>query len=92
LYTIIAPGEVEDMLASFLGHYYETGLLPVWSFVGNETNMMIGYHSVPVIVDAFFKGIILNGKPYQQTNTTHETMMQGGELHFVLSNSFTDKK
>lgn len=24
---------------------------------GNETNMMIGYHSVPVIVDAYFKGI-----------------------------------
>lgn len=24
---------------------------------GNETNMMIGYHAVPVIVDAYFKGI-----------------------------------
>lgn len=60
LYTIIAPGEVEDMLASFFGHYYETGLLPVWSFVGNETNMMIAYHSVPVIVDAFFKGIAMD--------------------------------
>ncbi len=57
LYTIMVPDKVEDMIASFLSHYDETGLLPVWSFAGNETNMMIGYHSVPVIVDAFFKGI-----------------------------------
>ncbi len=57
LYTIIVPQEVRDMVQSCFSHYDETGLLPVWSFVGNETNMMIGYHSVPVIVDAYFKGI-----------------------------------
>lgn len=57
LYTIISPNEVVDMVKSMLAHYDETGLLPVWSMVGNETNMMIGYHAVPVIVDAYFKGI-----------------------------------
>ena len=57
LYTILAPKETEDMIKSFLSHYDETGLLPVWSLAGNETNMMIGYHAVPVIVDAYFKGI-----------------------------------
>ncbi|MCW3789010.1 GH92 family glycosyl hydrolase [Plebeiibacterium sediminum] len=57
LYTILVPEKVKDMVASFQSHFNETGLLPVWSFAGNETNMMIGYHSVPVIVDAFFKGI-----------------------------------
>ncbi len=57
LYTLIAPKKVSDFIASFLAHYDETGLLPVWELVGNETNMMIGYHSVPVIVDAYFKGI-----------------------------------
>ncbi|WP_321307912.1 GH92 family glycosyl hydrolase [Marinifilum fragile] len=57
LYTILCPDKVEDFIKSFLIHYDETGLLPVWSMAGNETNMMIGYHAVPVIVDAYFKGI-----------------------------------
>lgn len=57
LYTILCPDKVEDFVKSFLAHYDETSLLPVWSMAGNETNMMIGYHAVPVIVDAYFKGI-----------------------------------
>lgn len=57
LYTIMHPERVSDMMQSLLAHYNETGLLPVWSMQGNETNMMIGYHAIPVIVDAYFKGI-----------------------------------
>lgn len=57
LYTILCPEKVEDFIKSFLAHYEEVGLLPVWSLAGNESNMMIGYHAVPVIVDAYFKGI-----------------------------------
>ncbi|MDY8138395.1 GH92 family glycosyl hydrolase [Aquimarina sp. 2201CG5-10] len=56
LYTIIQSEKVPDMIESILAHYKETELLPVWSMQGNETNMMIGYHAVPVIVDAYFKG------------------------------------
>ncbi|MEI6865330.1 GH92 family glycosyl hydrolase [Flavicella sp.] len=62
LYTILATKETEDMVKSFLSHYDQTGLLPVWSLAGNETNMMIGYHAVPVIVDAYFKGIPMDAK------------------------------
>ena len=40
-----------------LAQYDEYGLLPVWPLCNSETNCMIGYHSVPVIVDAYFKGI-----------------------------------
>jgi predicted alpha-1,2-mannosidase len=57
LFTILHPERVSDMINSLLAHYKETGLLPVWSMQGNETNMMIGYHAVPVVVDAYFKGI-----------------------------------
>lgn len=57
LYTIIQREKSTDFIKSLLAHYQETGKLPVWSMQGNETNMMIGYHSVPVIVDAYFKGI-----------------------------------
>ncbi|UII81156.1 GH92 family glycosyl hydrolase [Flagellimonas sp. CMM7] len=56
LYTLIQPEKVPDMIKSLLAHYTETGILPVWSMQGSETNMMIGYHAVPVIVDAYFKG------------------------------------
>jgi predicted alpha-1,2-mannosidase len=33
------------------------GILPVWQFQGRETWTMIGYHAVPVIADAYMKGI-----------------------------------
>lgn len=47
------------MIQSMLAHYDQSvdHLLPVWSLCGNETWCMIGYHSVPVIVDAYLKGI-----------------------------------
>ena len=71
LYTIVCPENVEDFISSFLAHYDETGLLPVWSMAGNETNMMIGYHSVPVIVDAYFKGIKMDAeKAYEACKST----------------------
>lgn len=57
LYTILHPKRASSMINSLLAHYKETGLLPVWSMQGNETNMMIGNHAIPVIVDAYFKGI-----------------------------------
>ncbi|MDO5571795.1 MAG: GH92 family glycosyl hydrolase [Bacteroidales bacterium] len=57
LLTYTQPKRVNDMIESFLAHYREHGMLPVWNFYGNETDMMIGYHSVPVIVDAYLKGV-----------------------------------
>ena len=33
------------------------GILPVWQFAGRETWTMIGYHAVPVIADAYLKGL-----------------------------------
>lgn len=45
------------MIKSFLAFYEQNGRLPVWNFYGSETDMMIGYHAVPVIVDAYLKGI-----------------------------------
>ena len=33
------------------------GILPVWQFAGQETWCMIGYHAVPVIADAYMKGL-----------------------------------
>jgi predicted alpha-1,2-mannosidase len=57
LMTIIQPRRTNDFINSFLHIYKEGGLLPVWELAGNETNCMIGYHSVPVIADAYVKGL-----------------------------------
>ncbi len=57
LFTITEPERTNDMIKSFIAFYEQNGRLPVWNFQGVETDMMLGYHSVPVIVDAYLKGI-----------------------------------
>lgn len=57
LFTIIQPKRVNDMVKSLIAFSEQNGRLPVWNMFGSETDMMIGYHSVPVIVDAYLKGI-----------------------------------
>ena len=57
LFTYTEPQRVNDMVKSFIAFYEQNGRLPVWNFWGSETDMMIGYHAVPVIVDAYLKGI-----------------------------------
>lgn len=57
LYTIIDQKRTIDYINSFLAQYKEGGRLPVWELSGCETDCMIGYHSVPVIVDAYQKGL-----------------------------------
>ena len=56
LFTYTEPERVNDMVKSFIAFYEQNGRLPVWNFYGSETDMMIGYHAVPVIVDAYMKG------------------------------------
>ena len=60
LLTLVQPEQrnadfVNSLLASHRQSPY--GVLPVWSFHGQETWCMIGYHAVPVIADAYMKGI-----------------------------------
>ena len=57
LFTIIDQKRTNDFIQTFIRQYEEGGILPVWELSGNETGCMIGYHAVPVIVDAFMKGI-----------------------------------
>ncbi|HKJ91874.1 MAG TPA: GH92 family glycosyl hydrolase, partial [Longimicrobiales bacterium] len=57
LLTILEPDRVGDMIQSMLAFRDQSGWLPVWSLVGNETNTMTGYHAAPVIADAILKGI-----------------------------------
>lgn len=56
LFTILQPARVNDMVSSMLAIYQQQGKLPVWHLMGNETNCMVGYSAVPVVVDAYLKG------------------------------------
>src|SRR4030095_16215802 len=58
LMTIINQRRMTDWIKTFLVQYKNGSMLPVWELSGNETFCMIGYHSVPVIVDAYQKGIM----------------------------------
>jgi len=57
LKTIIDPVRDNAFIKTLLTKYDQGGTLPMWELVANYTGCMIGYHSVPVIVDAYFKGI-----------------------------------
>jgi len=57
LFTITQQERTVDLIKSMLDMYDKGGLLPVWELAANETWCMIGYHSVPVITDAYVKGI-----------------------------------
>ena len=57
LLNLIDTRRSRDFIRSFLAIYRDGGLLPVWELSANETFCMIGYHSVPVILDAWVKGI-----------------------------------
>jgi predicted alpha-1,2-mannosidase len=57
LMTITNRQRTGDWIHTFLTQYKQGGMLPVWELSANETFCMSGYHSVPVIADAYQKGI-----------------------------------
>ncbi len=60
LLTLVQPNATtSDVVRSLIASRQESpyGILPVWQFHGQETWTMIGYHAVPVIADAYLKGI-----------------------------------
>ncbi len=60
LLTLVQPASITtDVVRSLIESRRNSpdGILPVWQFAGRETWTMIGYHAVPVIADAYLKGI-----------------------------------
>jgi predicted alpha-1,2-mannosidase len=57
LYTIIEQKRTNDFIHTLTAKYDEGGILPIWDLSGNYTGCMIGYHAVPIIADAYLKGI-----------------------------------
>ena len=58
--TLVQPeSRTNDVVRSLVESQQKSpyGILPIWQFQGIETWCMIGYHAVPVIADAYMKGI-----------------------------------
>ena len=82
LYAIIEQKRTADFINTFLAQYEQGGRLPVWELAANETDTMIGYHSVSVIADAAIKDI--HGFDREQAFVA---MKHSAELrHFGLGN------
>ncbi len=57
LFTLVQQKRTLDLIRTMLAQYEQGGRLPVWELAANETECMIGYHSIPVIADAYMKGL-----------------------------------
>jgi len=57
LQTIINPERTNQFIKTFIERYEHANTMPMMEFSGNEAATMIGYHSLPVVADAYVKGI-----------------------------------
>jgi predicted alpha-1,2-mannosidase len=59
LLTLLQPHRVNDIVNTMLAHYQILGLhiLPLETFAGRESYCMIGNPSIPVIAEAYAKGL-----------------------------------
>ncbi len=75
LFTIIEQKRTNEFIRTFLRHFKEGGKLPIWELAANYTNCMIGYHAIPVIADAYAKGL----REYD-VNAAFEAMLHSANL------------
>lgn len=61
LYTL-TDTKVADYANTLLAINQQQGTMPVWHLVGNETGTMTGFHSIPVVIDAYLKGFDVDQK------------------------------
>jgi predicted alpha-1,2-mannosidase len=77
LYTVLTPDLAGKLVASMMDYYQYMPVdpnnpmvankyLPRWGLWGKETNTMVGNHAIPVIVDAWMKGIKPEGYSDEQ--------------------------
>ena len=75
LFTLTQPERVGQFIQTMLAIRDQQGKLPVWHLMGNETDTMVGYHAVPVVVDAYFKGL-LDADPERAFEAIRNSAMQ----------------
>lgn len=88
LYMLIDKKRTADYINTFIKQYEQGGRLPVWELASNETDCMIGYHSVSVMADAMVKGI--KGFDYEKAfeAAKHSAMLDHLGLDAYKKNGF----
>lgn len=80
LLVITHPHRTNDFISTFLSMYRHRKRLPVWELHGNETNCMIGAHSISVMTDAYVKGIG-KGKGMDMLDAMTDEMFQRAKTY-----------
>ena len=62
LYTILVPERVPGFVDSLVAFGEQHTHLPTWTMWNEEVHCMVGIHSIPVIVDAWKKGLLEVGE------------------------------
>ena len=75
LLSLIDRKRTSDFIYTFMKHYEQGKMLPMWELSAYETWCMIGYHSVSVILDAYRKQI-----PMKDPNVLLNAMVESAKL------------
>ena len=90
LYTLLVPERVEGFCDTIIAHHKAAGFMPIWTLWGKDNQCMIGTHSVPVLVDAYFKGFKVD--PNEAMKCINETLRQNhpgrGKENWDLLNEY----
>lgn len=73
--TLVYPERQNDMVASMIDMYEESGWLPKWELAANETYVMVGDPAIPVIADTYLKGV----KSFN-ANKAYKSMLHNASL------------
>ena len=100
LYTIIEPSRMNEYMKTFMEIYKITGRLPHWEIWGEHSNSMIGHHSLPIILDAYVKGIrdfdaelafkAMKNQVDQNGDYSNFGYQPGGSVSEVMEYSYND--
>ncbi len=106
LLTIIEPTMMNDFIKTSLSMYKIAGRLPRWEIHGTLSAHMIGYHALPLILDAYNKGIqdydvelAFEGMKNSMENIKYynnygfipaDIEGTGGSVSIVMENSYND--
>ncbi|MEM9053633.1 MAG: GH92 family glycosyl hydrolase, partial [Bacteroidota bacterium] len=85
LFTIIEQERTNDFVNTMLAKYQEGGIIPIWDLSACYTGCMIGYHGIPVIADAYLKGI----RGYDQV-LAFEAMVHSAEQNHLGLESYRE--
>lgn len=106
LLTILEPSRMNDFIRTALEMYKIGGSLPRWEIQGTLSAHMIGYHSLPLILDAYKKGIrnydidlAYEGMKHSMDNIAYYNNLgfipsdiekTGGSVAIVMENSYNN--